>query len=410
MAILSEKDFQFWEENGYVVVPEAAPKADLQAVIDAIWEFTGKNPDNPNEWYQEPMVGSGMVNMSHNQALWNNRQQPRIHQAYADIWGSEKLWITYDRANMNPPVGPQWNHDGFIHWDMDVTMRPIELCVQGVLYLTDTAENQGGFQCVPGSHRQVIEWGKTHRRGAHPTKEQIMAGSPVKSIPGRAGDLLIWHSALLHGNGRNTSDRPRFAQYVAMMLQWTHRTFRGATKVDERTRQGRISTWQDAPCQRAVAEALGLPEGFVEQWLREVRDNEHVVVQVNKVINEVDGVGQKVEINGESHDLRGHAIRRVSGTSFIVQRRYAERRQIPYTAVHDNQAVETLRKIPEPRFKPRLITAQLHAMSDLLAENKAWSPKSIVEAMEQAFGFTFDLRPAKLTALGKKLVGVELWT
>ena len=56
MAILSEKDFQFWEENGYVVVPEAAPKADLQAVIDAIWEFTGKNPDNPNEWYQEPMV------------------------------------------------------------------------------------------------------------------------------------------------------------------------------------------------------------------------------------------------------------------------------------------------------------------------------------------------------------------
>ena len=213
MAILNGKDFQFWEENGYVVVPEAAPQANLRAVIDAIWKFTGKNPDNPNEWYEEPMVGGGMVNMTHNQALWDNRQQPRIHQAYADIWGSEKLWITYDRANMNPPSGPQWNHDGFIHWDLDVTMRPIDLCVQGVLYLTDTAENQGGFQCVPGSHRRVIEWGKTHPPGDHPTKEDIMAaGLPIKSIPGRAGDLLIWHSALLHGNGRNTSNLPLFAQ------------------------------------------------------------------------------------------------------------------------------------------------------------------------------------------------------
>ena len=59
-----------------------------------------------------------------------------------------------------------------------------------------------------------------------------------------------------------------------MMLEWTHRTFRGATKVDERARQGRISTWQDAPCQHAIAEAIGLPEGFVEQWLRKVRENE----------------------------------------------------------------------------------------------------------------------------------------
>ena len=90
-----------------------------------------------------------------------------------------------------------------------------------------------------------------------------MAGLPIKSIPGRAGDLLIWHSGLLHGNGRNTSNRPRFAQYIAMMLEWTHRMFRGATKVDERARQGRISTWQDAPCQHAIAEAIGLPEGFV---------------------------------------------------------------------------------------------------------------------------------------------------
>lgn len=56
----------------------------------------------------------------------------------------------------------------------------------------------------------------------------------------------------------------------------------------------------------------------------------------------------------------------------------------------------------------RLTPDQLHALPDLLAKHKAWNPKSIVEAMGQAFGLTFDLRPAKLTELGKKLVGIKL--
>ena len=162
MKTLSHKDRVFWQENGYVVIPNVVSAENLTAATNAIAEFTGKNLEDRRSWYQEPMVHGGMINMNHHQALWDNRQSQIVHQAFSEIWDSEKLWVTFDRANMNPPTNNNWHHEGFIHWDLDTTIRPIKLCVQGVLYLTNTAENQGGFQCVPKSHRKLIDWGKTH--------------------------------------------------------------------------------------------------------------------------------------------------------------------------------------------------------------------------------------------------------
>lgn len=37
------------------------------------------------------------------------------------------------------------------------------------------------------------------------------------TVPGKAGDLVIWNSLLPHGNAANTSARPRLAQYITMM-------------------------------------------------------------------------------------------------------------------------------------------------------------------------------------------------
>ena len=39
MQVLSEKDWAFWEENGYVVIPNAVPQENLDALIEQIWTF-----------------------------------------------------------------------------------------------------------------------------------------------------------------------------------------------------------------------------------------------------------------------------------------------------------------------------------------------------------------------------------
>lgn len=247
MIVLTEADLTFFREQGYVVVPKALPPENLQAVIEVIWEFLGADPGDPESWYRIPPrettdgVGplslSGMVEIYQHQALWNNRQHPRVYQAFADIWGTPHLWVSLDRANMKPPVrseDPVWQHSGFVHWDIDTDQEPLPFLVQGVLYLTDTTADQGGFQCVPGFPMNFADWVCTQPTDRDPRFPDL-TGLEVQSIPGRAGDLLIWNSLLPHGNGPNTSDRPRLAQYITM---------NPADPADERRRQQRISSWK----------------------------------------------------------------------------------------------------------------------------------------------------------------------
>jgi hypothetical protein len=238
MPILSEQDRAFWEEHGYVIVHDAVPPENLKAVVDAVWEFLGMDPDDPGDWYREPHRKGGMVEIYQHQALWNNRQYPRIHRAFSEIWGTENLWVSFDRANMKPPYRadkPEWDHPGFIHWDLDTKAQPIPFRVQGVLCLTDTAEDQGGFQCISGFHRTFEEWVKT-QPADRDARRPDMTGLEVKKVTGKAGDLIIWHSLLAHGNGRNVSDRPRLAQYITMSP---------SREKNEEERQRRIRGWQE---------------------------------------------------------------------------------------------------------------------------------------------------------------------
>lgn len=242
MPVLSADDRDFFEANGYVIVPEAVPPANLDAVIAALWEFLGMDPNDPQDWYREPHRPGGMVEMYQHQALWDNRQYPRVHEAFTEILGTEKLWVSEDRVCMKPPQHPdhpEYDHKGFIHWDTDTSRLPQPFRVQGVLCLTDTTEDMGGFQCVPGFHRVLAEWVRTQPADRNPRAPDLNAlppGMKVTPIPARAGDLIVWNTLLAHGNGHNVSPRPRLAQYISMSP---------ARYDDETRRQQRIARWRE---------------------------------------------------------------------------------------------------------------------------------------------------------------------
>ena len=103
MSVLNDEQRQFWQENGYVVVPEVVPEPLLQAVIATIEDFLGKDLDNPDDWYKEPMYLAGIIKMTHQQGLWDTRQYPRLHQAFSEILGTDKLRVSVDYTCMNPP-------------------------------------------------------------------------------------------------------------------------------------------------------------------------------------------------------------------------------------------------------------------------------------------------------------------
>ena len=237
MPVLSAADIDFWEENGYVVLHDAVPPENCKAAERAIWDFLEMDTDDPETWYPDPPRRGIMVEIYQHQALWNNRQYPRIHQAFSEIWGTEKLWVSFDRGSLNPPEREDFKFPGpHLHWDMSLEGPVDGLKVQGVLYLTDTPANQGAFTCIPGFHRELGDWLGDLPEDADPRR--LIKERSADSVPvaGKAGDLVIWHSALPHGSSPNSGDRPRIVQYITMSP---------APKNGDEARQNRIKGWRE---------------------------------------------------------------------------------------------------------------------------------------------------------------------
>ncbi len=207
--VLSADDLAHWEEHGYVVLHDCR-----EAATQALWDHLGASDSDPGSWYCRNDHGI-MVQYFQHQAFAANRHAPRIHKAFAQLWGTADLWVTTDRVGFNAPERPGWMFRGpDLHWDVSVK-TPIPFGTQGILYLTDTPPEQGAFTLVPGFHRRVEAWLATLPPGADPRREDMHALG-AKPIGGRAGDLIVWHQALPHGASPNRGTQPRMVQYINM--------------------------------------------------------------------------------------------------------------------------------------------------------------------------------------------------
>ena len=245
LRVLNLDQWNYWKENGYVVIKEAIPYEQALQTANFLWEFEEKNPDDPSGWYtkaraevqMKELAGTGMVEVYNNQQLWNNRQTRRVYDAFVDIWGTEKLWVTIDRANLNFPMRPGHEYKGFIHWDYDPETKPQN--VQGVLALADqTDENMGGFQCIPWLFQNYDSWKMNQPKDRDHFKPDITdLEDKIVKVPLEAGDLLIFNSSQPHGIRPNRSeDKVRIAQYISMMP---------AQEADQVLRNWRINSWKN---------------------------------------------------------------------------------------------------------------------------------------------------------------------
>lgn len=217
VAALTPDDLEHWDRHGYVVLHDAVTPAQSQAAAQAIYEFMGVDPANPQTWYNNPRGHSIWVPLLRHPAFRANRESPRIHSAFAQLWGRTDLWPTIDQGGFNPPERPGWPFPGpHLHWDVSIA-QPVPMGTQGILYLTDTAADQGAFTCVPGFHHRLARWLAELPPDADPRSWKVLATLPARPIAGRAGDLVIWHQALPHGSSPNRSARPRVAQYINLL-------------------------------------------------------------------------------------------------------------------------------------------------------------------------------------------------
>ena len=225
LKVLSVKDWKFWIENGYIVIKNAVAKEQAKKTASFLWEFEEKNSEDPSTWYSPPraemkmkeLAGTGMVELYNHQYLWENRQERKIYESFVDIWGTEKLWVTIDRANLNFPIRKNFEYKSFIHWDYDPDTKPQN--VQGVLALEDQTDlSMGGFQCIPWLYKNYNLWKKSQPKNRDRFKPDVSGlEDKIVKVPLEAGDLLIFNSTLPHGIRPNYSNKVRIAQYISMM-------------------------------------------------------------------------------------------------------------------------------------------------------------------------------------------------
>lgn len=97
LRVLSEDDFAHWQTYGFVVVKQAVPRANVEALKKLLWEFQEMDPNDTSTWNagqlrdhaMKELNNSGMVEIYNHQALWDNRQKQRVYDAFVDIWDAK---------------------------------------------------------------------------------------------------------------------------------------------------------------------------------------------------------------------------------------------------------------------------------------------------------------------------------
>ena len=99
LRVLTEEQWKFWINKGYIVIKNAIPREQAKSTADFLWEFEDKNPEDPSTWYTAPraemkmkeLAGTGMVEVYNNQYLWSNRQTKKVYECICRYLGNREI-------------------------------------------------------------------------------------------------------------------------------------------------------------------------------------------------------------------------------------------------------------------------------------------------------------------------------
>ena len=212
MDVLTKAASTALAERGYVVVDDVVPKALREAVIEAVASFVGVDRADASTW--RTAHGHGIVPLHHHPSLWAVRQHPALHEIFAALYRTPALWSSVDRVSFKPPAAGEQTRVSRLHWDADPRQPRETAGYQGLVYLTDTDDDQGAFCCAPDIYAELPDWLVAHGDAA----SAALADETPKArrVGGKAGSLLIWSRLLPHSSARNEGSRPRWVQYATM--------------------------------------------------------------------------------------------------------------------------------------------------------------------------------------------------
>lgn len=212
-------------EHGYVIVRDVADAAQVAHAHDLLWSHleglgTGIDRRSPATWDDERWIGdptTGILpdyGVPQSAFLWLVRGLPAVAEAFARVWDTADLLVSFDAAGAFRPSAfkGRWKtRASWFHVDQNGLREPGFACVQGLVNLVDAGPDRGGLVVLPGSHRRhaaLFEARREellHARGFVKLTPEWLARlgeEPALKVCCAAGDLVLWDSRTVHCNTR----------------------------------------------------------------------------------------------------------------------------------------------------------------------------------------------------------------
>jgi len=208
-------------KNGYAVVKNVIPHSRAVSYQQSAlaWLKSFDNPEldfsNPETWIKQNLPVQTTIStfmaycVTHEKFMWDARLEPGVIDAFAKLWRTDELLVSFDALNITLPNRKDvprklpWEHI-----DQSPFRRGLH-CVQGIIQLSEAGPEDGGLMVYPGSHKLTEEFFDTQTdkstwttQDFYPFKDHISwftarGITPVK-VNASPGDLILWDSRTIH--------------------------------------------------------------------------------------------------------------------------------------------------------------------------------------------------------------------
>ena len=207
-----EEHFEEFKTVGFTLFPKMLDEEWVNAMRDSFDELGDRLP-NPDG--SRPQVFVDVLEHKPDLVL-SALQNDRLLDFCEMIVGPHVQLesITYRRtAPQNPETtGPILNYhrDMFAEFPQDgVYHRP--MLFNALSYLQDLTDENGPLRIIPGSHMKAMSLTDEERKQPHPDE--------VILYP-KAGDIAVFHNAMIHAGTANYSNEYRYLFFLTMNHSW----------------------------------------------------------------------------------------------------------------------------------------------------------------------------------------------
>ncbi|KAH7024815.1 phytanoyl-CoA dioxygenase [Microdochium trichocladiopsis] len=250
-------------ENGFAIIKGAIPRERAVGYQEKAYEWIKSFPgdldmNDPETWVEKnlPMTNSikayAYYCVSHEKFFWDARQELGVLGAFAKLWGTDELLVSFDAMNLtfpnrkDVPRRPTWEHI-----DQSPMRRGVH-CVQGLMALSPSGPEDGGLVVFPGSHKLNEEFFDTQT-----TRESWL---PMKDVHVFSREQLDWFAARgVHPH--------KVCLEVGDMVMWDSRTIHYGSEPTEKSSQIRTALYATyVPASLASADQLELKRQAFESY------------------------------------------------------------------------------------------------------------------------------------------------